>query len=294
MKYDLFGLKNILFKAFVWFLSVCSMVQPTGATSAPQDTATVVDQSYTEVLTTMPTTPPTAVEDAKTEFNNEPVMFHELNYSEFYDVNECNTYIAMVFDKVCEIDAALNSGSYTEEAEGYMQQERARLLEIISNLRCDIEKYSLWETEYYYAAKTWEFLMKRGYSKIVASAILGNMMVETSGGTLSLVPVIYDPDGAYYGLCQWSLVYKPEVADMPFEEQLEFLDGDMEGEFKTFGWCYSENFTYDEFLNMQDVEEAALAFATVYERCSPEFYQIRKEAALVAYNYFVLRGTVHL
>jgi hypothetical protein len=122
----------------------------------------------------------------------------------------------------------------------------------------------------------------------VACAIIGNMMIETSGGSLDLNPDIYSPSGNYYGLCQWSKKYYPEAHGLSFEQQLDFLLNSIEWEINTFGKCYKESFKYEDFLNMTDPAEAALAFAKSYERCSSVSYEMRQEAALKAYNYFDL------
>lgn len=149
-------------------------------------------------------------------------------------------------------------------------------------------KIKQFEEEHYYAAKVWEYLRQEGFSQEVTCAIIGNMMIETSGGSLDLKPTIYSPSGNYYGLCQWSKKYYPEVHGLSFEQQLEFLLTNIEWEINTFGKCYKEGFKYKDFLLMDDPAEAALAFAKSYERCGPASYEMRQEAALVAYEYFVI------
>lgn len=150
------------------------------------------------------------------------------------------------------------------------------------------DKIKKWEEEHYYATKVWEHLRQRGFSQEVTCAIIGNMMIETSGGSLDLNPDIYSPSGNYYGLCQWSKKYYPEAHGLSFKQQLEFLLNSIEWEINTFGKCYKEGFKYEDFLNMTDPAEAALAFAKSYERCSSVSYEMRQEAALKAYNYFDL------
>lgn len=139
----------------------------------------------------------------------------------------------------------------------------------------------------YYAEKTYEYLTLRNFSPEAACGIIGNMMIETSGGTLGLKPYVYSLSGNFYGLCQWSTKYYSGAKDLPFEYQLDYLLGTMPWEFKTFGWLYKEGFDFEDFIIMTDPEEAALAFAVIYERCGPISYNLRKEAALKAYAYFV-------
>lgn len=151
-----------------------------------------------------------------------------------------------------------------------------------------LTKIQKWEEEYYYATAVWKYLRQRNFSQEVACGIIGNMMVETSGGTLGLKPNIYSHSGNYYGLCQWSQKYYPGTKDLPFEHQLDYLLGSMPWEFNTFGWLYKEGFVYEDFLKIDDPSEAALAFAKSYERCGSASYALRQEAAIKAYNYFNL------
>jgi hypothetical protein len=164
-------------------------------------------------------------------------------------------------------------------------------------IECSVEteyryqaKIEKWEEEYYYATNVWKYLRQRGFSQEVTCGIIGNMMIETSGGTLDLKPYIYSPSGNYYGLCQWSQKYYPGTKDLPFEHQLDYLLGSMPWEFNTFGKNYKTGFKYEDFLKMTDPAEAALAFAKSYERCGPASYEMRQEAAIKAYNYFNLEA----
>ena len=142
------------------------------------------------------------------------------------------------------------------------------------------------QKEYYYAKKTYEYLTLRNFSPAAACGIIGNMMIETSGGTLDLKPYVYSPSSNYYGLCQWSTNYYSGAKDLPFEHQLDYLLGTSPWEFKTFGWLYRADFDFEDFIQMTDPAEAALAFAIIYERCGPVSYDLRKQAARKAYSYF--------
>jgi hypothetical protein len=149
-------------------------------------------------------------------------------------------------------------------------------------------KIKQWEEEYYYTTKVWKYLRQKGFNQEVTCAIIGNMMIETSGGSLELKPYIYSPSGNYYGLCQWSKKYYPEAHGLSFEQQLEFLLNNAEWEINTFGKKYKDGFKYKDFLAMDDPAEAALAFAKSYERCGSASYEMRQVAALEAYEYFNL------
>lgn len=218
----------------------------------------------------------------------DPITFPGLVYSVYYDIDTSLEFINLLTENIDVLSTEIASKNYTVEATEKMIKEEARLIEIRAAVSSDVEHYTTWETEHYYAAKVWEYFMQRGYGEVITSAIIGNMMIEAGGHSLNLQPNVYDPTGRYYGLCQWSLYYNPDLADLSFEGQLKHLEESMPYEFKLFGWCYKKGFTYDKFLNMTDPAEAALAFAVVYERCASWGYPPRATAAKVAYNYFKL------
>jgi hypothetical protein len=268
-------------------LFLASMLAPVVGSVLSQHVAAVPadDEAIIE-----PVTEPAISEPEPTEpeivLNDEPVLFPECTYITWYDIDLCNEYINEISLAVDTINTAIESAEYTEDALLKMRLELDRLNSIISYTEADVRHYTTWEEEHYYAAKTWLFFKQQGYSDVVTSAIIGNMMAETGGGTLDLNPTIYGGNGGYYGLCQWSLYYKPIMADMPFEHQLVFLTQDMPIEFKYFGKCYRRGFTYEDFLAMEDPGEAGYVFAVVYERCESSNFSWRRSLAKKAYNYF--------
>ena len=141
------------------------------------------------------------------------------------------------------------------------------------------------KTLYPVATEVWEFLTEKGYNEYVVAGILGNMMAEAGGQTLSIQVDAYSP--GYYGICQWSLKYNPQLNNSNLQTQLEHLASSMEYEFNTFGKNYKRGFNYEAFLNMTDEKEAALAFAKCYERCTSASHKKRKENATKAYEFFL-------
>jgi hypothetical protein len=216
-----------------------------------------------------------------------PMTFSEDEYVEFFTVQQCEDYKAELNVLVIALEGAITSDEYSTTAVDSMIEEQNRIIGIIEKLEADIAKYNLWEQEHFYATRTYLFLRQNGYSSEVACAIIGNMMIETSGGSLNLKPFVYDASGWFYGLCQWSLYYYPKTRDLGFEDQLAYLIGNIETEFNTFGSCYRRGFTYEKFIEMTDPYEAAIAFAKVYERCASGTYNMRANCAVIAYNYFV-------
>lgn len=139
--------------------------------------------------------------------------------------------------------------------------------------------------EYPIGAEIWYYFIDKGYSPYVVAGIMGNIMTEAGGQTLNINPTIYGGD--YYGICQWSLYYNPQIKGADLEEQLMFLATSMPSEFNNFGSKYKMGFKYDDFLRMTNVKDAAEAFAKCYERCASSSYNIRKQNAEKAYEYFM-------
>lgn len=148
-----------------------------------------------------------------------PVTYPDLIYQPFIRKEHAEQYKEVVLDHIDDLDTRCMSGEYTEEAMLIMADEELRLWEIIHNIDAEISKFDTWLEEYPYAAETWFTLRELGYSEEVTAGIIGNMMIETGGGTLNLKPTLYSSGGGFYGLCQWSLHYRPNVADMPFDNQ---------------------------------------------------------------------------
>lgn len=217
----------------------------------------------------------------------EPITFFDLKYTRSFDKNITLENLELASECITILNEAIASNEYSGTACNIMQTELSRIELIKDNFASDLELWRAWEAEYYYATKVFEFLIANGYSREVACAIIGNMMVETGGNTLKLVPDLYDAaTGQYYGLCQWSLHWRPEADNLTFDSQLDYLMLDIKKEIDTFGFCYEASFDYDTFCSMTDPQEAAVAFAMTYERCASWSYVKRYKAAAVAYAYF--------
>lgn len=125
----------------------------------------------------------------------------------------------------------------------------------------------------------------------VCAGILGNMMAETGGQTLDIQ---WDIGTDYYGICQWSIYYNPDIVNANLDDQLNYLNRTINGEFAIFGYKYKEDFDYIDFKMIDDCREAALAFAQVYERCYHEYYEVRQDNAEIAYEFIkVIRPLIH-
>lgn len=137
------------------------------------------------------------------------------------------------------------------------------------------------------ATYVWEYLEGLGYSNAVSAGIMGNLMSETGGSTLQLDPELIS--GGYYGICQWSKKYYPDVWYCTLEEQCNFLRDTIKYEIDSFGDRYKDGFTYEDFLKLDNPADAALAFAKCYERSHAAGYERRQDNAIKAYNYFMCK-----
>ena len=109
-------------------------------------------------------------------------------------------------------------------------------------------------------------------------------MAEVGGHTLDIEHTT-NTHPEYYGICQWSLKYS-NTKDMNLSEQCQYLVKTIENEFNSFGSEYKSGFDYDDFIEMTDIEEIALAFAKCYERCGSGSYDVRQSNALIAFEFF--------
>lgn len=125
----------------------------------------------------------------------------------------------------------------------------------------------------------WDTFKSWGWSNAVSAGILGNIMAEVGGHTLSINPYLYGEGGSYYGICQWSIYYFPEVSGADLWGQLECLKNTISTQLRGYG--------YENFLAIEDAAEAARIFARHYERCASWSYSARQRNAQIAYASFV-------
>lgn len=218
---------------------------------------------------------------------------HELKETD--DINELNNLIA---DCASRMDAATQMAEACKTL-GYEEDDPVIKLaeEEYSNAESDMNYYKelladaeriLREKEYPAASTVWHYLTETmELNEHVAAGILGNMMAEVGGQTLDLQ---VDCSGrGYYGICQWSRKYMVyDITGSNLDTQLEYLNKTIEDEFAVFGDLYTSGFTYQDFCNMQNAQDAAKAFAVVYERCGSGSYSVRKSNAVKAYEYYTI------
>ena len=223
---------------------------------------------------------------------------HELKETD--DINELNDLIA---DCASRMDAATQMAEACKTL-GYEEDDPVIKLaeEEYSNAESDMNYYqelladaekalrkkekALREKKYPAASTVWHYLTETmELNEHVAAGILGNMMAEVGGQTLDLQ---VDCSGrGYYGICQWSRKYMVyDITGSNLDTQLEYLNTTIEDEFAVFGNLYTSEFTYQDFCNMQNAQDAAKAFAVVYERCGSGSHGVRKSNAVTAYEYY--------
>jgi hypothetical protein len=259
----------------------------------PSDTSMVeVELTEESELETMVT-----FEEHEAPFVSTPALMAEVHERiETYDIEELTTLIAS-----CE--GRMGSATMMAEAAralGYDELNPVIKLaqEEYDNAELDYEYYvGLMETakwnvrkeEYPVATQVWLYLTDTmGLSERAAAGIMGNLMAEVGGQTLNLQPGLYGHStNSYYGICQWSASYYPSVQGKNLDYQLEFLANTIEKEFSSYGNLYQSGFTYEDFKQMNNEQDAALAFAKIYERCNSKHYNVRLNNAVEAYEYFV-------
>ena len=173
--------------------------------------------------------------------------------------------------------------------EWWAVQEQRAIIREEENRRLQIEEqWSIKASKYPAATKIWRYLTETLlYNNAVAAGIMGNIMVEVGGGTLSINPTLYSyGSGYYYGICQWNKGAYPAVRGQDLDYQLQYLADTIEYELNTYGYMYSKGHNYNSFIGLQNASDAALAFAKAYERCGSSTYSLRQRCAQTAYDYF--------
>ena len=237
----------------------------------------------------------------KPALKNTPELFNDLVYTESenafdLDISKLETFISDANSAISYLqEECATENKYTAEAISLMLKEIDRITteQVMAVKQKDAYfKWNVKEAEYYYAARTWKYLKRLGYSDAACAGIIGNAMVECGGNSLKLdpcqKPYVSDKGHLYYGIFQWALRYYPEANGLNFEEQLDYYNQTSERIFKDWGKRYKDGFILDDFKEFTDPREAALAFAIVYERCSSLSYKKRQNLSEIAYQYFVL------
>lgn len=115
--------------------------------------------------------------------------------------------------------------------------------------------------EYSVAGYVYERLRKASLSDVAIAGILGSMMNECGGNTLHLNPDIYEYEyRKHYGLCQWSVLYSPEMNGASLEDQVTYLIETMGKNMHQFGG------SLEEFNQLKKPEDAGAYFCKYYER----------------------------
>lgn len=284
---------GVLLAFAVLGLSALTVVYATNSeANIPSDTSVVQEVELTEESETV------TFEEHDAPLVSSPALSAEVHERiETYDIEQLNTLLA-------ECEGRMGSANTMAEAAralGYDESNPVIVLaqEEYSNAQADYQyyaglmktaKWSVREQEYPVATQIWLYLTDTmGFNDKVAAGIMGNLMAEVGGQTLNIQPGLYGhgSNKGYYGICQWSAKYYPAVQGKDLNYQLEFLASTIESQFSSYGRLYQSGFTYEDFKQMDNEQDAALAFATIYERCNSKHYNVRMSNAVKAYDYFV-------
>ena len=231
-------------------------------------------------------------------------LFEPIEYKEVNSKDELNDLILKCDEYATRLNSNLETMNLSADSKLEVESEIARVNEIKYLFECDLQyiieqeelaaieaaKWETRKTEYPVATKVWLYMKEElGWNDYVCAGVMGNLMAETGGQTLNLQPELWGHGNnrGYYGICQWSAKYYPDVSGQDLDYQLDFLKDTVEYEFNTYGKLYQSGMKYEGFTNMTgDCRATALAFAKAYERCNSKHYSIRQTNAEKAYEYF--------
>jgi hypothetical protein len=125
----------------------------------------------------------------------------------------------------------------------------------------------------------WNYMKSNtSWNDAVCAGIMGNIMREVGGDTLSGIrPTLYSSSGYYYGICQWNRGSFGHLHGSSLDYQLNYLCNT---------WVNSSDFAGIENTE-EGAKRAAYIFADRYERCGEAPYNRRQSNAVIAYNYYV-------
>lgn len=216
------------------------------------------------------------------QFSSKEEIVEELDTLHDY-LNCLHSYI-LNEDKITDKKAAFD----------FIKEETDKIEYLCNCYEADYQKIILeeaeknkWEKrmeEFPIATTVWLYLTKEmNYNPYIAAGIIGNMMAECGGQTLHLKWWSCNSTG-HYGLCQWSPGYAMQGTTL--EQQLEFMSISFPKDMPRWSWLYEKGFTYEDFLNMTDAYEAAVAFCVIYERPKTPNIERRGRNALIVLEYF--------
>ena len=202
--------------------------------------------------------------------------------SEAYIPSETTTLELTTLEEVIAMETTMREESTTKQLEVSTSkvENHPTTTKTTTKPQKDNGKYPV-------AVEVWNYMKALGWSDAVCAGIMGNMMAEVGGQTLNLNYRLYDSSGNYYGICQWSNRYYPQIQGADLETQCNFLRDTIKKEIDIYGKRYASGMNFEKFLQMDDPEEVALCFAMAYERCASWTYDVRQNNATKAYNYFV-------
>ena len=284
--YRLITLGTILI--FVMTLGFSSYKLPTTG-QTPEEPITI---SVTEVYSKDITNYFKKIEYVETE-NKEEVKIY---------IDECKQYSSQLIILCNQINEDLNIAEkeikrvqqiqtqyeqkLTNILEKEAEEERLRQEELKRKAKETQQTPAVENGQFPLATKVWNYMQNRlGWNDYVCAGVMGNLMAETGGQTLNLNPGLYYQ--SFYGICQWSNRWYPQIQGASLDAQLEFLAQTVKPIIDTYGKNYEAGFNYDSFMKMTNSREAALAFAMCYERCNSQYYAVRLDNAVKAYDYFV-------
>ena len=201
------------------------------------------------------------------------------------EIDTTNAECALLIDKNASISTELESANNELKS---LKNELASVKKELEEVKKENLQWSSKYNKYPAATIAWIYMTEElGWGDIVAAGIMGNMMAECGGQTLTLN---WDSNGSSgYGLIQWigsrRISIKARYGELPtVVEQIEFVKDELYG---TNGVTQQVTDQQRELiLNATSPEQCAAEFARWFERPASSNYSIRQSNAAKAYAYF--------
>ena len=144
--------------------------------------------------------------------------------------------------------------------------------------------------EYDTATEVWTCMKALGWNDIVCAGIMGNLIAETAGPYSLNLDWDSNSDSGY-GLVQWTGARRADIKERYGEfptvkDQVQFIHDELYG--ANGVTCQVGAYELNAIMYAETPEDCAYAFACYYERCSPEYREMRREYARWAYSYFAI------
>lgn len=288
------GLKRLLIGIISFILICVTLLAITPVVSSGEN-----QNPNTTISTEIPTI---SVEDQVQTYLKDIQFINPQNKEEIVVFNGViNTYIESLYDVLETYDYRTDDykkayrilGAEIDRMQALLERYDAIYKEMTA-AELAASKRAKQEQEYPEATFIWYYMKEEfGWSDETCAGIMGNMMAEVGGGTLSGLRNWDSCGSSGLGLIQWlggrrSTIVARYGSVPTIEQQLLYMYDELHGT-NGIGQQVGDK-TLAIILNVDGThtpEEIAFTFACYYERCAENHRAIRRPYARTAYEYFV-------